>query len=72
MDLRGVLPAIGTPNFWPSHYYGDVIEADDVERDRPIDQAIVEYMADHYASQGIVWQPWLKEGQQSPIHNGRR
>lgn len=72
MDLRGVLPAIGTPGFWPGHYYGDVIECDDVERDRPIDQAIVEYMADLYACQGIVWQPWLKKGQHAPIHNGRR
>lgn len=72
MDLRGVLPAIGTPGFCPGDYYGDVIECDDVERDRPIDQAIVEYMADHYASQGIVWQPWLKEGRRAPIHNGRR
>ena len=72
MDLRGIMPAIGTPGFWATEYYGDVIKADDVERDRPIDQAIVEYMADHYASQGIVWSPWLKEGATAPVHNGRR
>ena len=30
----------------------------DVERDRQIDQAIVEYLADHYAEQGIIWNPW--------------
>lgn len=32
----------------------------DVERDRPVDQAIVEYMADLYAENGIVWNPWDK------------
>lgn len=32
----------------------------DVEKDRQIDQSIVEYMADHYACQGIIWNPWNK------------
>lgn len=72
MDLRGIMPAIGTPGFIATNYYGDVVELDDIERDRPIDQAIVEYMADHYASQGILWSPWLKKGVTAPVHNGRR
>lgn len=32
----------------------------DVEMDRPVDQAIVEYMADLYAEQGVIWNPWNK------------
>lgn len=38
----------------------------DVEMDRPIDQAIVEYMADLYACEGVIWCPWLKEGKGTP------
>lgn len=34
----------------------------DIERDRPVDVAIVEYMSDYYACQGVVWNPWQKEG----------
>ena len=30
----------------------------DVEKDRPVDQAIVEYMADLYAEDGVIWNPW--------------
>lgn len=33
----------------------------DVEMDRPVDQAIVEYMADLYACEGVVWNPWNRE-----------
>lgn len=29
---------------------------------RAIDQAIIEYLADYYAEQGIVWNPWGKAG----------
>ena len=36
-------------------------DLDDIERDRPVDQAIVEYMSDLYACEGVVWCPWLKE-----------
>lgn len=34
----------------------------DIERDRPVDVAIVEYMADLHACQGVIWNPWRKEG----------
>lgn len=72
MDLRGVMPSIGTPGFWATDYAPKVDDLLDIERDRTIDQAIVEYMADHYACQGIVWSPWLKEGAKPMVHNGRR
>lgn len=46
----------------------------DVEMDRPVDQAIVEYMADLYAEQGVVWCPWLKEGKgiPAPLYQGEK
>ena len=32
----------------------------DAELDRQVDQAIVEYLADYYAEQGVIWNPWTK------------
>lgn len=72
MDLRGIMPAIGTPGWNQGEWDPEVEALSDIEMDRPVDQAIVEYMADLYGGQGIVWSPWLKEGAQAPIHNGRR
>lgn len=34
-----------------------------------VDQAIVEYLADTYAEEGIVWNPWTRE--EEPVTNRR-
>ena len=56
LDLRGLgdgdVPTVLVPG------EGDLL---DIERDRPVDQAIVEYMADLYACEGVIWNPWTKD-----------
>lgn len=33
-----------------------------VERDGLVEQGIVEYLADYYANEGVIWNPWGKGG----------
>lgn len=64
MDLRGL--GEGAAPWNQTQWAPEVDELLDIERDRPVDQAIVEYMADLYACEGVVWCPWLKEGKGMP------
>jgi len=62
MDLRGLTDmGQGAPGWCQTDWDPTVAALDDVEMDRPVDQAMVEYMADLYAEEGVVWCPWLKE-----------
>lgn len=63
MDLRGLGEGDAPATPAQSYYNKALDDLDDIERDRPIDQAIVEYMSDLYASEGVLWCPWLKKGQ---------
>lgn len=58
LDLRGLGEGGDAVTLCPGE--GDLL---DIERDRPVDQAIVEYMSDLYACEGVLWCPWLKKGQ---------
>lgn len=60
MDLRGLEEGVGAVPWGPSEWNPEVDGLMDIERDRPIDQAIVEYMSDYYACEGVVWCPWMK------------
>lgn len=60
LDLRGLGEGDGAATRTGTN--PDVDGLLDIERDRPVDVAIVEYMSDYYACQGVVWNPWRKEG----------
>lgn len=60
LDLRGLGEGDGAAPWNQAEWNPEVGELLDIERDRPVDQAIVEYMADYYANEGVVWCPWLK------------
>ena len=63
MNLRDIPDmGIGTPGWSQTEWNPEIEALSDIEMDRPVDQAIVEYMADLYACEGVVWSPWLKEG----------
>ena len=36
--------------------------ADFSDPERQVNQAIIEYLADYYACEGIIWNPWGREG----------
>lgn len=62
MNLRDIPDmGAGTPGWNQEEWSPEVDGLMDIEKDRPVDQAIVEYMADYYACQGVVWSPWMKE-----------
>lgn len=60
IDLRS-MPDMGAGTWNQTQWDPEVESLLDIEKDRPIDQAIVEYMADLYACEGVQWCPWLKE-----------
>ena len=60
LDLRGLGEGDGPAPWEQTEYSPEVDGLMDIERDRPIDQAIVEYMADLYACEGVIWSPWMK------------
>lgn len=61
MDLRNIPDMQGTPGWNQAEWSPEIEALTDIEMDRPVDQAIVEYMADLYACEGVVWCPWIKE-----------
>lgn len=62
MDLRGLVDmGAGCSGWNQAQWNPEIAGLEDVEMDRPVDQAIVEYMSDLYACEGVQWCPWLKE-----------
>lgn len=62
LDLRGLGEGDGAAPWNQREYSPEVDGLMDIERDRPVDQAIVEYMSDLYAEEGVIWNPWAKGG----------
>lgn len=60
LDLRGLGEGDAPAPWSQAEYSPEVDGLLDIERDRPVDQAIVEYMSDLYACEGVIWSPWMK------------
>lgn len=62
LDLRGLGEGDGAATWARTERTAEIEGLLDIEKDRPVDVAIVEYMSDYYACQGVIWNPWRKEG----------